>query len=279
MIPHEVSARCRLAQVTDLDFGTYTAEQKSDSESASDITLTCDILLELWDLGLDYGLNPGSASERRMSGPGGRLLTYALFQDAAHLLPWGPIGSGNELSGTYTGTAQVVKVYGVIEGFKDIPPGTYVDDVTATIEPRGSPFRQTFTVRVDVIGYCTVSTGDLDFGSLVSFGGGLPGAVAVGSIAVDCTTGVPYQVGLNGGLNPGGWTGRQMAGSGSTLSYEIHQDAGRIVPWGDIGSGQELNDVSTGVIQSHSVYGRIPTAMPAPPPGVYQDTVTVTVLW
>ncbi|EKE82112.1 spore coat U domain-containing protein [Idiomarina xiamenensis] len=122
--------------------------------------------------------------------------------------------------------------------------------------------------------------GTLDFGTLSSLtayidaqGGGAAGA----GFQFTCTSGLPYQIGLDTGLYASGGD-RRMSDGSNFIPYELYQDSARSVPWGEIGSADQLTSSGTGSQQTHVVYGRIPPTT-TPPAGTYNDTVQVTVTW
>ena len=68
--------------------------------------------------------------------PGGALLAYDLFRDAARLLPWGDGTTlGARLPGVGTGSAQNLTVYGRIPAAQaSAGAGDYGDSVIVTVE-------------------------------------------------------------------------------------------------------------------------------------------------
>ena len=77
-----------------------------------------------------------ASGTRYMRGPGNAKLAYDLFQDSAHRTRWG--------SGKADGSARPaavaarrdtpLTVYGVIPKQPGVPPGTYVDDITVSVD-------------------------------------------------------------------------------------------------------------------------------------------------
>jgi spore coat protein U-like protein len=115
---------------TNLAFGAYT---NALINSTSTITVTC-------PSGTTYqvGLNAGTASgatvtNRNMTGPGGALLGYKLFRNAAHTLNWGSTVGSDTLAGSGNGSAQLLSVYGQLPGGQSARPGNYSDTITVTI--------------------------------------------------------------------------------------------------------------------------------------------------
>ena len=124
-----VQATC-LISATNLSFGTYSG---AVANSTSTITVTCTNTTP-YNVGLNAGTAPGATvTTRKMSGPGGALLAYALYQDAAHTINWGnTIGTDTE-TGTGNGSGQALTVFGQAAAGQFVTPGAYVDTITATI--------------------------------------------------------------------------------------------------------------------------------------------------
>jgi spore coat protein U-like protein len=124
-----VQATC-LISATNLAFGTYTGAQ---TDATSTISVTCTSSTP-YNVGLDPGTATGATvTTRRMSGPGGALLGYALYRDAAHTQNWGNTVGTDTASGTGTGSAQSLTVYGRLAASQYVTPGAYADTITATI--------------------------------------------------------------------------------------------------------------------------------------------------
>lgn len=131
-----------------------------------------------------------------------------------------------------------------------------------------------FTVQANVLTTCTVNANDLDFGS----NGFLASNVDTSSsISINCNSGLPYAIGLNGGLsgatNP---TLRKMNNGGNDVTYGIYQNAARTIPWGDSFGTNTISSVGTGLGQTFTTYGRVPPQT-TPSAGTYNDTIVVTV--
>ena len=104
--PFEVTANeaptCTVS-ATDLVFGGYTLAQL-DGQSAIDLTCTH---TTPWAVGLSQGVFPGATvTTRKMTGPGGASLPYALFQDAARAVNWGNTVGVDTVRGTGTKTTS-----------------------------------------------------------------------------------------------------------------------------------------------------------------------------
>jgi len=114
---------------TSLAFGNYTLAQL---DSSSTITATC-TNGTTYTIGLDAGIFAGATTTtRRMTGPSVTGLSYSLFSDFGRTTNWGN-ATGSWVSGTGTGAAQVLTVYGRIGEKQNALIGSYTDTVTVTV--------------------------------------------------------------------------------------------------------------------------------------------------
>ena len=133
----------------------------------------------------------------------------------------------------------------------------------------------TMAVTTTVLNSCIVVATPLAFGSYDP----TAGAAKTGTttIAVTCTSGAPYNVGLDKGANGSAVNARLMKDSGSnTLPYSLYSDSGRTTIWGNTPATDTVSGSGSGLLQSLTVYGSIPSGQTAPA-GAYTDTVNVTV--
>jgi spore coat protein U-like protein len=146
-----------------------------------------------------------------------------------------------------------------------------------TVALRGQAFTATagMPVRMEVIGSCIVAASDLDFGTY--FAAGTMASLGQTDLQLRCPSGFAVEISLDAGTS-GGRNRRQMiADSGrGTLDYDLYQDAGRTIPWGDRSGRDTLELTATGEPQSIPVYGEIPAGQRATE-GSYSDTITVLV--
>ena len=123
-----VASSCTVT-ATSLAFGNYTLAQLDGS---STITATC-TNGTTYTIGLDAGSFAGATtSTRRMTGPSAAGLSYSLFSDSGRTTNWGNV-AGSWVSGTGTGAAQVLTVYGRIPANQTALIGNYTDTVTVTV--------------------------------------------------------------------------------------------------------------------------------------------------
>ncbi|MBS0970003.1 spore coat U domain-containing protein [Chimaeribacter arupi] len=100
-------------------------------------------------------------------------------------------------------------------------------------------------------------------------------AAGTGSLQLLCTTGTPFTVALDNGVNAAGGQ-RRMAGTGGAfINYNLYQEPARTTLWGP---GTPLAGTGTGTPVNLIVYGQVP-AQTTPAAGTYTDTVTMTVTW
>lgn len=104
-----------------------------------------------------------------------------------------------------------------------------------------------------------------------------------GAIVVTCTLtlnpDITYQVNLGASANTQG-TQRRMAFGASFLNYNLYCDNGYGQPWFDNLVPGTCNVSGTfPLIRTHNVYGRIPASQLSVEPGLYMDSVPVTVLY
>jgi spore coat protein U domain-containing protein, fimbrial subunit CupE1/2/3/6 len=124
---------CRVA-TTPLSFGSYDMFSPFAVDATGEISVSCPAAgpsggprIRL-DAGVDSG---GSFGPRRMrSASGGAFLAYDLYRDAARTEVWGD-GTGRTF--VQAGEGRHV-VYGRIPTRQSVPPGTYADTVTVTVE-------------------------------------------------------------------------------------------------------------------------------------------------
>lgn len=144
---------------------------------------------------------------------------------------------------------------------------------------------QTFTatagmpVRIEIVASCTVSASDLDFGAYASN----QNTPVQGQTAIQllCGAQTTAEVSLDAGSGPGGNTNNrrmeQDAGS-DRLDYDLFQDPGRTIHWGDRSGRDTLEVQTTGVPLTIPVYGQIPGGQRVRD-GTYSDTITVRVVY
>ena len=124
-----VQPNCLISS-SNLAFGTYTG---SVLNSTSNISVTCTNTTP-YNVGLSAGTGSGATdTNRKMTGPGGATLGYAMYSNAAHTSNWGNNVGVSTLAGTGTGAVQSLTVYGQIPAGEWVHQGNYTDTIIATI--------------------------------------------------------------------------------------------------------------------------------------------------
>ncbi|MGY4531733.1 spore coat protein U-like protein [Pseudomonas sp. TE3786] len=119
--------------------------------------------------------------------------------------------------------------------------------------------------------------GVLDFGTYFSLTAlvSVTSQIGNGSLRINCLLNTPYRVLLSAG-GSGSVAARRMTGPASAqINYNLYTNATYATVW-DNTTG--VTGTGSGTDQYLQVYGRVP-AQPAPTPGTYTDTITVTVSW
>jgi spore coat protein U-like protein len=136
----------------------------------------------------------------------------------------------------------------------------------------------TFQVQITIQATCIlVSATNLNFGT-----NGVLSAVInqTSTINVQCTNTTPYNIGLDAGVNGGSVTTRQMKGgpTNQLINYSLFSNAGMTQNWGQTIGTDTVAATGNGAAQPFTVFGQVP-AQTTPSPGLYTDTITVTVTY
>ena len=136
----------------------------------------------------------------------------------------------------------------------------------------------TFTVSATVQASCSITGTNLGFGN---YTGAV--ATATSTITVTCNAAsTPYNLGLNPGAHGTGPYARNMANGANLLSYGLFQNATWTTNWGttvntDTEAGTSSATAMTGT--SVTIYGQIPANQVVAPLGVYNDTITASIIY
>ncbi len=129
---------------------------------------------------------------------------------------------------------------------------------------------QNMTLAATITASCILTVN-----SNINFGGAIISTSVINNAQADfdvnCTTAVPYLVGINNGNQ----VGRQMLNGVNTADYELYTDAARTTLFPNIGTSS-VGGTGTGGNQNFVVYGQMPVQS-TPPAATYTDTVVVTV--
>lgn len=136
----------------------------------------------------------------------------------------------------------------------------------------------TIYVSANITAYCTLSGGNLFFGSLSD---GSVDADAAADMTLYCTDGTPYTVTLDQGDNANGSDTRMKDINNNYIVYDLYSDSARTTALTyTAGSAQLATGTGTGGNTTLSVYGRIEsTEVAAATSAQYYDSITVTVTY
>lgn len=131
-------------------------------------------------------------------------------------------------------------------------------------------------VSVRIVASCrfTVDSAALEFGDVEQ---GAGSANAQTELGVLCSRKQPYAIGFDYGQNAEG-AQRRMSDGSNGVAYQLYADASHRTPLGPVGSDSAVRGVGNGGEQMVPVYGRLDVNRDTPP-GVYNDTVRLTVTW
>jgi spore coat protein U-like protein len=134
----------------------------------------------------------------------------------------------------------------------------------------------TFDVQITIVDECQItSANNLDFGAHGVLSANIDAST---TFNVQCTLDTPFSIGLNAGIGAGATIAtRKMTGAGAvTIDYTLYSDAARTTVWGETIGVDTVDDTGTGGAEAFTVYGRV-TPQATPAPGVFTDTITITV--
>ena len=127
-----LQAECRLTSTSNVAFGTSGA-------ITTPLTATGSVVVQCtnttpFNVGLNAGTGSGATVTNRLMSSGGSTIGYALYRDAGRTQNWGNTVGTDTQSGTGTGAAQTLTVYGSVPVPATLPaPGTYTDTVQVTV--------------------------------------------------------------------------------------------------------------------------------------------------
>jgi spore coat protein U-like protein len=133
---------------------------------------------------------------------------------------------------------------------------------------------------------CAVSTTNVLFGTINPLS--LSNTDSVGGVAVTCGGAAGLLIPLQVDISKGGsasYAARTMAYGTSRLAYNLYQDSGRSMVFGDgsngtVDSSASMTLTALGVATlNFPVYGRVFGAQTTMVPGAYSDTIVVTLTY
>lgn len=289
---------------TGVDFGTVDLTPGNRIRTTGTFSATCTGTPGLRvRVCMNFGAGTGGVSaggDPRQMLSGANSLNYNILKNAAysrlwgsHVWPYPPTGKGVRirLNGSGTGSRNVPIRTEIYAGQPATSPGLYTSNFAGGHTLISYAYTGTgncsvisgfggvqipFTVMANVVGACTVTATDLNFGTSGVLASNLD---TTNTISVNCSNLTPYNIGLDGGLSGAiDPTLRSMANGPLQVTYGIYQDAGRTIPWGDTIGTNTISATGTGITQNYTGYGRVPVQT-TPGPGTYSDTIVVTVTY
>lgn len=110
----------------------------------------------------------------------------------------------------------------------------------------------TFDVLLTLLASCTIDQAtDLDFGTQTEADVNAGGVTSTSTVGVTCSTGTAYDIGLSGTNGSRAMT----TAAGSSVAYELYQDAGNSTDWDNT---NVVSDTGDSTQQDFTVYGLIP---------------------
>ena len=286
--------------VTNVAFGPADVTANSVFDTTATVSITCSgLALTTVQVCVNLGAGSGGATNaaNRFMKSGADQLRYSLYSNAARTMVWGSdlmagFGAGSVsinvplLLGSNTVTSTV---YGrVFASQQTVPAGSYLSTFSGTdaeikyglvglgCNVLPTTATTTFNVTATVPTTCTVAANNLNFGTAGVLAANTDAST---TLSPTCTSGTPYNVGLDGGLSGAtDPTQRKMTNGAAFVLYGLFRDAARSLPFGNTIGTNTLAGTGSGLAQSATVYGRIaPQATPSP--GTYNDTIVVTLTY
>lgn len=124
-----VAAACTVS-ATALSFGTYSSAGNNDASSTMDVNCSTGTA---YNVGLNAGTGTGATVASRKMSNGAALLNYTLYRDAARSTVWGSTAGTDTATGTGSGAAQTLTVYGRVPGSQSASAGSYTDTITVAV--------------------------------------------------------------------------------------------------------------------------------------------------
>lgn len=128
-----ITSECKVTTGTtaSLDFGTKGVID-ANIDQTGQISVQC-TAGTTYNVGLDAGQSSGATVSSRKMTNGASTVAYSLYRDAGRTQNWGVTTSTDTVSGTGTGAAQILNVYGRVPPQSTPTAGTYNDTVAITI--------------------------------------------------------------------------------------------------------------------------------------------------
>jgi len=209
------------------------------------------------------------------------LTSFLVTQQTIQMPVYGRVPAGQSLPSTHAFQAQlnggVLRYsYNIGSWFFGMPSPPTDEQCRSGTGASGSGVVTGFYTGVTATfaNTCHISAAtDLQFGEFDSIVGGNRDQTS--RIDLTCPNGATWNVGLNNGINASGTTRRMRSPGGAYVTYDLYREPNRSQRWGSTIGTDTAAGTGTGGLQSLTVYGRVPPQA-TPAPGIYSDTVTVT---
>lgn len=124
---------CEVA-ATPLAFGSYNSISATSADAVGTITATCTTGTS-FTVTLNQGTGSGAlVVARKMTGPAGATLDYAIYADALRSSIWGDGSAGTTYHlATGDGMPKAIGMYGLIPASQRVATGSYADTITVTL--------------------------------------------------------------------------------------------------------------------------------------------------
>lgn len=127
-----ITASCTIASASTLNFGGAQGVLGANVDQTSTIQVQCTNTTP-YNIGLDAGTSPSATVTTRKMVNGANTVSYAIYRDAARTLNWGNTIGTDTVTGTGSGAAQNITVYGRVPAQTTPAPAVYTDTVTVTV--------------------------------------------------------------------------------------------------------------------------------------------------
>lgn len=309
-LPFSASAQsCQVIRSPNIDFGEIQGTATTDVVAT--VVVSCQGLAPFGNqmtacIFPGEGI-PSGVAPRRMTNDAGAMMNYDLYANPAQTQLLGPLGGSQPVyaisvqAGALSPQQVSFNIYARVPGGQVLPaaylyegnpgpsilrysygpplltPPTAANCRDGTFPLLGGAGQSQFffgTVSAQVANACQISIAtDLDFGSAARLDAPRD---QTSLIRMRCATDTAWTMTLSNGSNPANGQ-RRMASNGNFLPYELYLDPALLIRWGD-SEATGASDVGENADVSFPVYGRV-FPQPAPIPGAYSDTITVTLTY
>jgi spore coat protein U-like protein len=280
--------------MTNVAFGTVNVLPGTAVNTTATITVTCSGGSGNQRVCISIGCGSACDATSREMTSGSNTARYDLYSNSARTTLWGSWHTGYDSAGVQMtvshNSSNTHTVYGrflasqqtdvagaYTATFTTDPFITYVNSTGAPACPTGTLTASgSASVTATVSSNCTIASTSISFGSQGVLNSNKD---AQGTLSIQCTSGLPYAVSLNGGTSGAtDPTQRKMKLTTSSIVYGLYQDAARSQPWGSTSGVNTASGTGTGLTQTLTVYGRV-APQTTPKAGSYSDTIIATITY